>query len=246
MKEVLISCFCIDFGDFILSFSPHLMISLRSYIKNSKQRFIRYPSTLKWVNKLGCTWFFNPLRGVWKSDETLFLMFDVVLPVSVVDSRSERVNPLNPNIKIHFLLSCPHTFIIAVVGRNCENFKRIHLGWSYLKFSGPRWWLKYWHQKEKFHADVLLRVKETLSWIRIRRPGSLQIAFKYPFPSLYFSSIFRPEFSTVTATTSLCHFESEISTWKIQAELFKFWFEKLPHASLWQLWVALIKLVLQL
>ena len=38
------------------------------------------------------------------------------------------LNPLNPNIKIQFLLSCPNTFIIAVVGRSCENFKRIHLG----------------------------------------------------------------------------------------------------------------------
>ena len=37
-------------------------------------------------------------------------------------------NPLNPNIKIQFLFSCPHTFIIAVVRRSHENFKKIHLG----------------------------------------------------------------------------------------------------------------------
>ena len=37
-------------------------------------------------------------------------------------------DPLNPNIKIQFLLSSPHTFIIAVVGRSCRNFKRIHIG----------------------------------------------------------------------------------------------------------------------
>ena len=41
---------------------------------------------------------------------------------------SQVTNPLNPTIKIQFLLSCPHTFIIAVVGRSCENFKRIDLG----------------------------------------------------------------------------------------------------------------------
>ena len=41
--------------------------------------------------------------------------------------RTLGLNPVNPNIKIQFLFSCPHTFIIAVVGRSYENFKRIHL-----------------------------------------------------------------------------------------------------------------------
>ena len=40
---------CIDFGDFLPSFSTHLVIRLRSYIKHSKECFIRYPNTLKWV-----------------------------------------------------------------------------------------------------------------------------------------------------------------------------------------------------
>ena len=30
-------------------------------------------------------------------------------------SESVLINPLNPDIKIQFLLSCPHTFIIVVV-----------------------------------------------------------------------------------------------------------------------------------
>ena len=75
-------------------------------------------------------------------------------------------NPLNPNIKIKLLLPCPHTFIIAVVGRSCENFKRIHLGWSYLKFSRPLWWLKHWHQKEKFYVDPLLGLKGLMISLR--------------------------------------------------------------------------------
>ena len=82
-----------------------------------------------------------------------------------VNGRMEKIfpgkhlNALNPNIKIQLLLCCPHKFILAVVGRSCENFKRIHLGWSYLEFSWPLWWLKHWHQKEKFHADLLLELK---------------------------------------------------------------------------------------
>ena len=56
----------------------------------------------------------------------------------------------------------------------------------------------------------------------------LLIFFKYPFPSWVCS------FSTVTTATSWHHFEIDTSTWKIQAELFKFRFEKLAHATLWQ------------
>ena len=111
------SQFALILATLFLFFSPHLLISLRSYIKHPKECFIRYPNTSRWLN------------------------------------------PLNPNIKIQFLLSCPHTFIIAVVGRNCENFKRIHIEWSYLKFSWSLWWLRHWHQKEKFHADPLLGLK---------------------------------------------------------------------------------------
>ena len=54
---VLIS---IGFGDFISSYSPHLTISLRSCIKHSRECFVSYPNTLKWVKKkLGCASFFN-------------------------------------------------------------------------------------------------------------------------------------------------------------------------------------------
>ena len=36
---------CIAFGHFIPSFSPHFMVSLRSYIKRLKQCFIGYSNT---------------------------------------------------------------------------------------------------------------------------------------------------------------------------------------------------------
>ena len=49
------------------------MISFRSYIKHAKECFIKYPNTLKLVEKkLGCASFFNSLLRV----ETLFLVFD--------------------------------------------------------------------------------------------------------------------------------------------------------------------------
>ena len=40
---------------------------------------MRYPNTLKWVKKnLVLPSFFNPLCGIWFSDETLFLVFDIL------------------------------------------------------------------------------------------------------------------------------------------------------------------------
>ena len=48
--------------------------ALRSYIKHSKECFIRYPNT----SKLAALRFFNPLLSVWISDETLFLVFDIL------------------------------------------------------------------------------------------------------------------------------------------------------------------------
>ena len=38
-------------ADIIPSFSLHLMISLRSFIKHSKDCFIRYPDKAKWDKK---------------------------------------------------------------------------------------------------------------------------------------------------------------------------------------------------
>ena len=67
-------------GELLLWFSPRIINGLRSYIKHSKGCFIWYPNTLKLVKKnLGCASFFQPLLGVWISDETLFLVFDILL-----------------------------------------------------------------------------------------------------------------------------------------------------------------------
>ena len=53
------------------------------------------------------------------------------------------------------------------------------------------------------------------------RPGSLQISFKYSFPSQYlFKYPLQPQvnlFSTISATASQRHFEIDIPTWKISS-----------------------------
>ena len=65
----------IDFGDFIPLFYQHLMNSQRSKIKHSKKCFLRYPNTSKWVAPRFSTHF--SVLGY--SDETLFLVFDILL-----------------------------------------------------------------------------------------------------------------------------------------------------------------------
>ena len=61
---------------------------MRSYIKHEEKCFIRYPDTSKLVKKNSAApRFFNPLLSVWISDETLFLVFDIlrtVLPMLTV------------------------------------------------------------------------------------------------------------------------------------------------------------------
>ena len=48
------------------------------YIKHSKECFIRYPNTSKFVKKSRLRLvFFMPLLGVWISYETLFLVFNI-------------------------------------------------------------------------------------------------------------------------------------------------------------------------
>ena len=48
------------------------------YIKHEEGRFIRYPHTEKTVEKTRRSrGFFNQLRSVWISDETLFRVFDI-------------------------------------------------------------------------------------------------------------------------------------------------------------------------
>ena len=73
---------------------------LRSYIKNSTQYFIRYPDTctLKSVFKnLVTPRFFNPLFGVFISDKTMPVVFDILLFKLVNYSWSYSQKPINDN-----------------------------------------------------------------------------------------------------------------------------------------------------
>ena len=64
----------IKFCELLLRISPRIINSLRSYIKHSKEGFLLFPNTSKFVKKKSALLF-----GVWKSEETLFLVFDMLL-----------------------------------------------------------------------------------------------------------------------------------------------------------------------
>ena len=73
----------ITFREILLRISPRIINSLRSYIKHSKECFLISPNTSKSVKKLSAAPnFSNLLLGVWKSEETLFLVFDILLQKS--------------------------------------------------------------------------------------------------------------------------------------------------------------------
>ena len=72
----------IKFCELLLRISPRIINSLRSYIKHSKEGFLLFPNTSKLVKKNSAALrFSNLLLGVWKSEETLFLVFDILLEV---------------------------------------------------------------------------------------------------------------------------------------------------------------------
>ena len=65
----------IKFCKLLLWISRRIINALRSYIKHSKECFIRYPNTWKLVQKNSVApHFFNPLLSVWICDETLFVV----------------------------------------------------------------------------------------------------------------------------------------------------------------------------
>ena len=70
----------IKFGELLLEISLRIVNALRSSdIKHAKECFIRYPSTSKLVKKNSAALrFLNPLFSVWISEETFFLVFDVL------------------------------------------------------------------------------------------------------------------------------------------------------------------------
>ena len=71
----------IKFCELLLRISPRIINSLRSYIKHSKEGFLLFLNTSKLVKKNSAApRFSNLVLGDWKSEETLFLVFDLLLP----------------------------------------------------------------------------------------------------------------------------------------------------------------------
>ena len=76
----------IKFCELLLGISPRIINSLRSYIKHSKERFLLFPNTSKFVKKNSLApRFSNLLHGVWKSEKKLFLVFDLLLKTTTRD-----------------------------------------------------------------------------------------------------------------------------------------------------------------
>ena len=70
----------IKFCELLLRISPRIINNLRSYIKHSKECFLLFSNTSKLVKKNSAApRFSNLLLGVWKSEETLFLVFDLLI-----------------------------------------------------------------------------------------------------------------------------------------------------------------------
>ena len=104
----------IKFGELWLRISPRIINSLRSYIKHSKECFLLFPNTSRLVKKNSAApRFSNLLLGVWKSEETLFLVFDLLLPKCIAQSpltyqmvdKTSRAVVLKPD-KTSSLLVC--------------------------------------------------------------------------------------------------------------------------------------------
>ena len=69
------------------------MNGLRSHIKNSKECFIRYPNTSKSVKKTRLRLVFSThFSGFGYPDETLFLVFDILLETSLTSHDEELVS----------------------------------------------------------------------------------------------------------------------------------------------------------
>ena len=80
---------------FALIFSKNYQCFEKLYLSNTRKSISSDIQTLRsWLKKLGCASFFNPLLSVWISDETLFLVFDILLlkcdvSIAVVDIVNE-------------------------------------------------------------------------------------------------------------------------------------------------------------
>ena len=80
----------IKFCELWLRISPRIINTLRSFIKHSKKCFLLFPNTLKMVKKNSAApRFSNLLLGVWKLEETLFLVFDILLLKLINNSKAK-------------------------------------------------------------------------------------------------------------------------------------------------------------
>ena len=69
----------IKFSKLLLSFSPRMLNALRSYIKHSKECFIKYPNTSKKVKITQMRLVFSTHPSVvWIPEATFFLVFDIL------------------------------------------------------------------------------------------------------------------------------------------------------------------------
>ena len=111
----------IKFCELLLRISPRIINSLRSYIKHSKECFLLFPNTSKLVKKHSAApRFSNLLLGVWKLEETLFLVFDILLQT--------MFSPLKVEIKSLPLKSLPRRRfrnVILIIIKFCELLLRI-------------------------------------------------------------------------------------------------------------------------
>ena len=103
---------------FLLWISPSIINAVRSYIKHLKECFIRYQNNSRMVIKnLSYALFFNPPLSVWISDETLFLVFDILvtlpslLAISGINHRfslGEYVSDISQFVLKGLVLTHPH------------------------------------------------------------------------------------------------------------------------------------------
>ena len=69
----------IKFCELLLRISPRIINSFRSYIKHEKSVSSYFQTPRSWLKKnLAVPHFSNLLLGVWESEETLFLVFDIL------------------------------------------------------------------------------------------------------------------------------------------------------------------------
>ena len=87
--------------------------------------FIRFPNTEKWFEKIR-----HSIRGVWKSEEKLFCMFDIAYQIINNSWRNSKHKPLRGSGFLLFSLGGLHDNFIAV--KVCNSANPTQLGFAEL------------------------------------------------------------------------------------------------------------------